>query len=142
MYRLRNQAEPDRTLCLTGETWFSILDLAEVYGWSPLGRTANDQRDEAPLPQAGYFLGAPLFTYPQEMKQEGSLILTEDALNMADALELAFLEYEPQRVPDSFYLFEPAGRFYESRPSLGALIETIQFCRLGAFQIERRQFVQ
>jgi hypothetical protein len=142
MYRLRNQAEPDRTLCLTGETWFNILDLAEVYGWNPLGRTTADQQNEAPLPQAGYFLGAPLFTYPQEMKQEGSQILAEDALSLADALELAFFEYEPLRVPDSFYLFQPADRSFESRPSLGAILETIQFCRLGAFQIEQRQFVQ
>ncbi len=142
IYRLRNQAIPERTLCLTGETWFNIIDLAELYGWNPFGTIEHGKWTETPLPQAGYYLGSPLFTLPQEKEQEGLHVITEDALNLADALEQAFFEYEPQRVPDSFYLFEPVNRSLDIRLSIGAITETMEFCRQGAFHVECRQRLQ
>jgi hypothetical protein len=142
IYRLKNQAEPERSLYLTGETWYNLIDLAELYGWTSIGMVSQDRWLDPPLPQAGYLLGAPLYTVSQEMEQEGLWILTEDALNLADALEQAFLEYEPRRVPDSYYLFKPTDRSLENRLSLGAITETIQFCRLGAFLVESLQRLQ
>jgi hypothetical protein len=71
--------------------------------------------------------------------EECSLVLLEDALNLADALDQAFLDYEPIRVPASFFLFDPANVALGRRPSVGAISEVRDFCRLGAFRIERYQ---
>ncbi len=64
------------------------------------------------------------------------LVLMEDAFNLADALERAFLAYEPLRVPASYYLFESDDLALRLRPSLGALGAALDLCRQGAFMIE------
>ena len=53
-----------------------------------------------------------------------------------DALERAFVDYEPLHVPSSFFLFAPEDSHLEQRPSIGAIMETARFCRLGAFTLE------
>ena len=64
-------------------------------------------------------------------------MILEDALNMADALEQAFHEYEPRRVPAWFYLFEPEEDELRLQPSIGALMAVIDFCQEGAFWVEK-----
>jgi hypothetical protein len=63
-------------------------------------------------------------------------VLFEDALNLADALEQAFLDYEPVRVPASYYLFEPEDPALRRRPGIGAMAALIDFCRQGSFWLE------
>ena len=64
------------------------------------------------------------------------IVLLEDALNFVDALDKAYLAYEPVRVPASFFLFEPDDPVLSQRPSLGALAAALDVCRQGSFSIE------
>jgi hypothetical protein len=163
IFCLRNQEDCKKTLSLTKEAWYGILELAEGYGWNPLGTRLPNQWVEQDFALAGYYLDEPSnwldedspvdgWAYDrwvddsetdggrtdpaQEEDFEPRLVTLEDALNLADALEQAFIDYEPLRVPDSFYFFEPAEEVYRLRPSIGAISETFQFCRAGAFWIE------
>lgn len=136
VYRLRNERELDSTLSITGETWFSILDLAETYGWNPIGTVVPGQWDDLEMALAGYFLDKPLGLRHKGNGEHSRLVMIEDALNLADALEQAFREYEHIRVPASFFLFEPVDQ-NNSMPSIGALTAVIDICRTGAFWVER-----
>lgn len=132
--RLNSQRDPSRVLILTDAAWFALLDLAEGYGWNPFGPILPGQW-HALEPDLGGYNPSELDDIPPQAGRNGQrLVILDDALNLADALENAFMDYEPQRVPASFYLFEPD----DSRipPSLGALRETIEICHLGAFWIE------
>ena len=132
--RLISDRTPDKTLILTDSTWHTLLDLAEDYGWNPFGPVLPWQWDPLELDLTGYPPGDPLFSFPGEDGRGRRLVVLDDAINLADALEEAFLDYEPQRVPASFYLFAPDE---ENTPvSLGALTETLSICQLGAFWIE------
>lgn len=64
------------------------------------------------------------------------LVLLEDALNFVDALDKAYWNYEPMRVPASYFLFELDDPAIRLRPSLGALAAAIEVCRQGSFAIE------
>ncbi len=72
-------------------------------------------------------------TWPAETRR---LVLLEDALNLVDALDRAYLAYEPLRVPAYYFLFEPEDPRLRLRPSLGALAAAIDVCRQGSFSIE------
>lgn len=132
--RLTSQQDPSRELILTDVTWHALLDLAEEYGWNPFGPVLPWQWDALELDSTGYAPGDPMFGYPDEMDTGKRLVVLDDALNLADALERAFMDYEPQRVPISFYLFAP--ELGDILPSLGALSETLQISQKGAFWIE------
>jgi hypothetical protein len=65
--------------------------------------------------------------------------MLEDALNLADALELAFLEYEPLN-PRKFPEISLAGvvnPLHELHPSIGVINALVDLCRQGAFWIEK-----
>lgn len=132
--RLSSQIEPTKELILTDATWHALLDLAEDYGWNPFGPVLPHQWDMLELDISGYAPGDPLFGELEESETGRRLVVLDDAINMADALERAFIDYQPQRVPASFYLFAPDVE--DARPSLGALSETLEICQLGAFWIE------
>jgi hypothetical protein len=135
-FRLVNENNPDLTLSLTSDTWFEILDLAEVYGWNPMGTAIPGKWDNLEAALAGYYPDSPVrFNGGHDPK--GRLVLLEDALNLADALDSAFMEYEPVRVPASFFLFAPRDGGADLRVSIGALQAVTDFCRYGAFWIER-----
>jgi hypothetical protein len=136
VYQLRNDKYPDNTICLTREAWYGILDMAEEYGWNPMGAVLPGQFEAYELSPFGTYLGRPLNLYWNGGSNDGRLVVIEDALNLADALERAFLEYEPVRVPASYFLFEPLDGSMPSRPSIGALSAVIDICRTGAFWIE------
>lgn len=133
-YRLQNQNNPEHTLTLTVDTWFGLLDLAEEQGWYPLGPVVPGQWSDPEDELAGY----PLEFHPNGNGdgEEGRLVILEDALNLADALEQAFLAYEHVFMPASFFYFEPLDPAVRLRPSIGALAAVIDFCQLGAFWIE------
>lgn len=136
---LTSQNEPSQTLILTDATWHALLDLAEDYGWNPFGPVLPYQWDSLELDLTGYTPGDPLYGYPEENEYGRRLVVLDDALNLADALSDAFHDYEPQRVPASFYLFAPDQE--SVRVSIGALTETLSICQMGAFWVEeyRRQ---
>jgi CO/xanthine dehydrogenase Mo-binding subunit len=140
--RLRNEKDPVQVLNLTHQTWFGLLDLAEAYGWRPVGPVElpdEDAWDQPGSPPAGYDPAGMRYGYPGNAEWEADpavLVVWEDALGLADSLEQAFLDYEPLHVPASFFLFAPEDSPLELRPSLGAITETARFCRLGAFYLE------
>lgn len=135
-YRLRNQDDPNKTLGLTTSTWYGILERAQEFGWNPMGTILPEW-------EVGY-LGMPGFEdldmwYGEYWSDRCRLVVFEDALNMADALERATLAYEPEYIPYLTYytLFNEHGRGNGAQPSLGAIQKVIELCELGTFQIER-----
>ena len=121
---------------MSSPAWYGILDIAEEQGWNPLGtvhpewwlfpgRSGTGSGLEFREMLAGCYIG-----------EEIRLVLIEDALNLADALARSSQEYEPE-----WTRFETAGedtlRAGRSKPSLGAILLVEEFCRLGAFSIEK-----
>jgi hypothetical protein len=135
--RLRNQTNPRLTLSLTSDAWFGILDLAEAYGWMPMGTVHPGFWVDLDLDLHSYSLEALALAGFNEAVSERRLVLVEDALNLADALERAFLDYEPARVPSTYYLFETSDPFRPTRPSIGAILAVQDICQWGAFWIEK-----
>lgn len=137
-FRLSNQNDPNVNLRISNQAWFGILELAEAHGWNPMGTILPGWWYEVQAILAGYS--------PDDMDvwegsytgRAGRLVMLEDALNLADALERAFLEYEPEfthMIPEA----PPAGMVValdQSRPSIGALAAVADLCRSGAFWIE------
>lgn len=162
---IRNYRQPHRTLGLSTPTWSEILNLALRNGWQPLGSVSPDApspdfslagifsldwEDEAAWHEedtAVYQPSAMLISYLPFLPEDGHLqsetsrlVLLEDALNFADALDKAYQAYEPVRVPASFFLFEPDDPALSRRPSLGALAAALEVCRQGSFSIEPWRF--
>lgn len=136
--RLRNQNNPEQVLNLTHQAWYSLLDLAEAYGWRPVGSVHLPGDEFWELPET-YDPAGMRYSYPgddADWEEDYPQVMLEDALTLADALERAFVDYEPLHVPSSFFLFAPEDSHLEQRPSIGAIMETARFCRLGAFTLE------
>jgi hypothetical protein len=138
-FRLSNQNHPDQALSVTNGAWFDIISLAEDYGWNPLGPVNEDWTlgivdgfSEISLNEPGFWAGS----YTGE---DGSLVLLDDALNLADALERAFIESDPQ--PSLDYLPGYAGGMGQTNGSLragiGVILAVKDFCYRGAFWFER-----
>jgi len=132
---LRNQRNPKLHLILTVETWVGLLDLAVAYKWNALGTV---------LPGYWHSLEYSLGDYlPEELDAQNStgetparLVVVDDALNLADSLDQAFLDYEPRRLRGTTLLYSIEDPAVDRRPSIGAISETSSFCRSGAFWIE------
>lgn len=132
------QNEKLHTLRMTVGAWFDMLALAEQYGWNPMGTVPPNWA----MHSAGFFgddghsweeSGAGSYT-----SEASSLVLFEDALNLADALEQAFIEYDPH--PSSQYLpgySNDWGENYDGlRAGIGVVLELTEFCRHGAFRVD------
>jgi hypothetical protein len=140
-YRLTNQRDPAKTLRLSVEAWYGLLELAETHGWNPVGTGLPPWWSSSGNGSNGFNLAAQDNWNGDYVTGEGGLVMLEDALNLADALERAFWEFEPQfsRVlteilPD--FLRPRQDRFL---PGIGAIALTAEFCRSGAFWIERKR---
>ena len=124
---------------MSAETWFGVLDLAEEYGWNPMGTLLPDWLCEAKALFAGqevvdYHLWRGNYT-----EGVGGLVSLEDALNFNDALERAFLEREPVCLPqvmDGFAASLPGSKT-RLRPGVGALMAVLSLSQDGAFWIEK-----
>lgn len=138
-YQLRNQEDPNKTLRMSKEAWHSVLDLAEEYGWNPRGTVLPDWWLKSDLSPDGFDPFDPESWDGGYTPNSDRLVLLEDALNLADALEQAFIEYDPELAPSVIHvsLSNPASVVEQVRPSIGAIIAATDFCRLGAFLIER-----
>ena len=137
-YRLSNNDNPNVTFGVTSSTWYGILELAEENGWNPMGTLPPDP-DDTGLVLAGLGSSDAGCWDGEYWGDEGGLVLFEDALNLADALELALLNYEPQYIPSLHYytIFGENNRSNGTQPSLGAIQGIIDLCYLGIFRIEK-----
>ncbi len=134
-FRLVNQRCPSKTLAVNKVTWYGLLETALENGWNPLG---------AAQPEWWLELGE-----PDELSGDGyvgerqGLILFEDALNLADALERAIAAYEPEWTPYQEWggvtLAGVALPAKKAIPSLGAMCCLVDFCRMGAFHLHPLQ---
>jgi hypothetical protein len=128
------------TLGLTTQTWYGILEMAEEFGWNPMG-TILPGREADGMTLAGF--GPPdAHDWAGEYWSDNGdrrLVLFEDALNLADALGRATLNYEPQYIPSLHYytLFGEHNGSNGTQPSLGAIQGVIDLCYQGSFQIEK-----
>lgn len=145
-YRLTNDNDETLTLSLTGMCWYGLLDLATEYGWNPIGTMPSSWELEARRVTAELDLGEYGAVLPERhysglgfgyANGDERMVVLEDALNLADALERAFLEYEPRRLPSITDLALHGENGNAHRPSIGAILETAAFCRGGAFWIGR-----
>jgi hypothetical protein len=114
------------------------LESAENSGWNPMGAVPEtpDEPETISLDQYWYIQELDTQAY---ISGEGSTVLLEDALNLADALERVFLTFEPERVDWSYAeyfngFFNPAPKLH---PSIGTIKTLANFCRQGAFRILR-----
>jgi len=136
-YRLRSQKQPEITTRINQSSWYGSLELAQEYGWNPMGTI---------LPQPSYKMVSQVcneFLYPDLWRGDywtysGSLVLFEDALNLADALEDAFLKYYPVFVTylNFFYPFRNNHSAKKAKPSISVIRILIDFCRMGSFHID------
>jgi hypothetical protein len=135
-YRLVNHQNPNRRLSLSTHAWYVSLESAEGSGWNPMGAVPEklDGRESLSL-------GNVWFTSEPDTQAyftcDGSMVLLEDALNLADALDRAYLAFEPERVDWLFAdyfngFFNPTPKLH---PSIGTIKTLADFCRQGAFWI-------
>jgi len=137
-YRLSNNQNPNLTFGLTASTWYGILELAEANGWNPMGTIPPDP-DGAGMVLAGLGPNDAHNWGGEYWSDDGGRVLFEDALNLADALEHALMNYEPQYIPSLHYytIFGENNASIWTQPSLGAIQGIIDLCYLGTFKIEK-----
>jgi hypothetical protein len=135
--RLSNEKDPRHALSLALSAWWGILELALAYDWRPLG-AALPGHVHVEVHMESYYPGSALEGWEAAHNGHSRLVLLEDALNLADALEQAFRQYEHPRLPASYFLFEPDDPNLCLRPGVGALLAVIDFCRSGAFWVQRQ----
>jgi hypothetical protein len=136
-YHLRNQKNPTQNLRLTSSAWRWTLEVAEQSGWNPMGTIHQNLLtglsmgpfDDLFDMQPGNGTYTPLTS---------RLVMLEDALNLMDALEQAFLDYEPAPVCSCRSAFRTEWDDWKerARPGVGILLALADFCRYGSFWIE------
>ncbi len=173
--RLTNLSHPKKVLSISSEAWNRSIELAEEYGWQPLGAAwpggrlapghsldlggrksfpegIPDEHAPNPFPWESCSDETPDGSAPEHLRREtgaweaayaagagrAEVVTLEDALGMADALQQALLEYEPEPVYklQGTFLSQLLRLEARTRPSLGAIIALMEFCRLGAFRVE------
>ncbi len=104
-YCLTNQRKPAKSLALTHPTWAGVLRLAESNGWKSFSPVYPGQGLTQASWLAGTYLGIPLISSEEDAEGARTLMLTEDALGLADVIELAYQAYEPVRLPVTYFYF-------------------------------------
>lgn len=138
-YHLRNQKDPSQNLRLTGSAWRWTLKLAEQSGWNPMGTIHQNFLTGLPLGLGEEYLqydpGSGTYT-----PATSRLVMLEDALNLMDALEQAFMDYEPAADCLRRGLFRTEWDDWKEKPGPGAgtLLALADFCRCGSFWIENK----
>lgn len=123
---------------LSTQTWYGILQMAEENGWIPMG-TVNDHQAAIIDPVPLVYLELPELLPGEYWADETRLVLFEDALNLADALEAALYQYRPQFLPclAVYALQDSLLNSNGSQPSIGALQLVADFCAFGSFYIQK-----
>jgi hypothetical protein len=135
-YCFTNQKKSSKTLALTHPTWAGVLRLAETYGWKSYSPVFPGQGLVHASWMAGTYLGVPLISTDEDAEVARTLMLTEDALALADVIEKAYQAFEPVRLPVAYFFFTDESLEVHLPPGLGVMAELIDFCRLGAFWID------
>jgi hypothetical protein len=138
-YRLENQENPESRITLTTEAWFSILDLAEDCGWNPIGTMPVEYVNQAMVGLGGILYDRKDAWPRGYAPGDPSLVLLEDALNLADALELAFLEdryLNDSGSPSPYYPSAYEKINGDGHAGVGVLLLLVDFCRMGPFWVE------
>jgi len=138
-YRLINKRNPTQTLTQTRRAWYCLLDMARQSGWNPMGTIhqgllhglVTNLLEDHPEWEPGNGTYTPVTS---------RLVMLEDALNLMDALQRAFIVYEPQRVASYYGIFRTEWDELRDRtyPGIGSLQALTDFCRAGPFIIEGR----
>jgi hypothetical protein len=131
-YRLICQNDPDQKIQINSWTWFGILELAMKFGWNPRGTVTPEN-----LEMAGIYSSLTVPWQGSYWGRETRLVLFEDALNLADALDEAFIKVEPRRLPSlhPFHLNAGNGDLGNPVPAIGVIQMMIGLCQQGAFLI-------
>ncbi len=137
-YRLVNQKNPKSKLSLSTHAWYVSLESAEGSGWNPMGAVPEELDEWESLSIENVWFTSELDIQAYFTCDE-SMVLMEDALNLADALDRAYLAFEPERVDWLFAnyfngFFNPTPKLH---PSIGTIKTLADFCRQGAFWISR-----
>ncbi|MEJ2599128.1 MAG: hypothetical protein P8Z00_12390, partial [Anaerolineales bacterium] len=82
-YRLVNQNNPNKRLSLSTNAWYVSLESAENSGWNPMGAAPDEQDGSESLSFDHYWYLRELDTQAY-FNCDGSTVLLEDALNLAD----------------------------------------------------------
>lgn len=143
--RLINQRTSTHHLALNLRAWQAALDLARQHGWMPMGAVAPEWLAGVHL-AAGEFcredhadLDAPPPAVSYLCDDRPRLVMLEDALNLADALERAFETCESTPIHPLGIVFRSDWEELpeETRPGVGVILALIALCRSGAFRVER-----
>lgn len=133
-FRLINLSDPEKTIRMNNHAWYGILELAEDYGWQPMGTvmpewlSGGQSSNDGSVEELGDYWSV-----------NHRMVVLEDALNMGDALETAFVEYEPVHLRSLQALFESEvfANAHRHPPGIGVIKLLASFCHHGAFYIER-----
>lgn len=138
-FRLTNQNDPEKTLSLSVEAWYGLLELAEAHGWNPMGTGLPPWWSSNGNGSHGFDLHAQDSWNGDYISGDGGVVMLDDALNLADALERAFWEYEPKFTRVMYEVFPTYFARTQERflPGIGVIALAADFCRCGAFVIER-----
>lgn len=133
--RYNNQTQ---RIGLSTQTWYGILQMAEENGWIPMG-TVNDHEAEIIDPASLAYIELPELLPGEYWAEETRLVLIEDALNLADALDAALHQYRPHFLPclAVYALQDSLLNSNGSQPSIGALQLVADFCAMGSFYIQK-----
>lgn len=137
-YRLTNLNNAQKTLSMNNQAWYGLLGLAEDCGWNPMGTVQPEWWLEAGSAVVGYPVEDRSPWHGSYTERKAGLVLLDDALNLADALERAWMDYEPERDFEFTLslLAEWMRPMFLMKPGIGLIDEMIEFCRLGAFSID------
>jgi len=138
-FRLTNQKHPGLALHMTNGAWFDILNLAEDHGWNPLGTFTDEMMVGLVSGISEISLNGADIWADSYSEDDGAQVLLDDALNLADALERAFIESDPK--PSLDYLPGSENGWRQTngsmRAGIGVILAVRDFCYRGAFRFER-----
>ena len=124
-YHLSSQSTVAREK-FSRESWPKVLSLAMAYGWKPIGTH--------PAPRIEVWGLDPEDWDGTYLTNDGQIVVAEDALSLAIALEKALDD-----IPDFVIEEGPTEHPFEyfAGDEKGHLVDFIKFCQLGSFIILR-----
>jgi hypothetical protein len=129
IYHLSSQSAIARQK-FSRDSWSRVLSLALFYGWQPMGTRVPSMTEIH-----GFDAEAWDGTY---LTNDGQIVLAEDALSLAIALEKSLDDIPDFNLDDHSPDLSKINPFeYFAGDEKPQLVDFIQFCRLGSFLILR-----
>ena len=129
IYHLSSQSAISRQK-FTSESWTRVLSLGMFYGWQPMGTRVPSMTE-----LHGFDFEEWDGTY---LTNDGQIVVTEDALSLAMALEKALddiPDFNLEVYPPDLSRVNPFAYF--AGDGKDQLVDFIRFCKLGSFLILR-----